>query len=228
MDDRDRLLEVLNKQEPFNEDIQKRVGRDRAVVYAVYLIENNNIEATFQRVSIALFKLFPESFSFSEFPEYPDSRSVRNCLWHCAHKSKEWLVGSDKTHYNTTEKGKEIVQIFLKLIEGGMNIEALPYGLQLKGKTKNGLTTKPRDKEQHFLSEIIKKSGGYSKFINYNKDNIKSIDVKKSLGGDRYSPTSYLHDKLIESLRYSENYNEKDIELYLKWIKENWSKLMED
>ena len=227
MKDKQKLLEILNKHKPFNEDIQKKVGRDRAVVYAIYLIESNNLEPTFQRICIVSFKLFPESFSFPEFPEFPDSRTVRYCITHCTDKSKGWVIGSSKTTFNLTEEGREVSQIFLNLIEKDMDVKTLPYNMQLRGKTKKELATKPRDKEINILTEI-KESEGYSKFVNDNEESIKSIDVRKSLGGDRYSPLTYLNDRLTQSIKYCKIYKEKDVEPYLKWIKNNWSKLMSD
>lgn len=104
LEEKEKVLDILKRHEVFKEDIQKKIGRDRALVYSVYLLENNSIEATFQRICVVSFKLFPESFSFPEFSEFPDSRIIRNCLWHCVHKSKEWLTGSDKTKYSLTEK----------------------------------------------------------------------------------------------------------------------------
>tara|TARA_Y100000310_G_scaffold344459_1_gene457338 strand:- start:4368 stop:5087 length:720 start_codon:yes stop_codon:yes gene_type:complete len=224
MEDKNKLMDLLNKHEPFKENIQKKVGRDRAVVYAVHLLEINNIEATFQRICICAFKLFPESFAFVEFPEFPDSRIVRNCLWHCVHKAKEWLIGSDKTHYNTTEKGKDIVNIFQRLLKNKMDLKSLPYSLQIKGLTKKEMTTKSSDKEVNYLNEI-KNSKAYSLFKT-KKEEIQSNDIKKSLGGDRYSSSPYLKDKLSKALDYCKLINEKNVESYLKWIKKNWIKLM--
>lgn len=148
---KEEIDNLLKTHQPFKEAIQKKIGRDRVVVYAVYLLENKNIEPTFQRICLVVFKLCPESFSFTEFPEYPDSRIVRNCLWHCVHSSKNWLIGSDKTHYTITEKGQEIVQIFIKFVGSNLDTKTLPFELQLKGITKKELTTKPTDTEIRLL-----------------------------------------------------------------------------
>lgn len=226
MEEKEKLFDILKQHEIFKEEIQKKLGRDRAIVYSVYLLENNRIEATFQRVCLVSFKLFPESFSFPEFPEFPDSRVVRNCLWHCVHKSKEWLVGSDKTKYGLTEKGKDIVTIFLKLIKNKMDIQSLPLSFQLKGVTKKELVTKPMDAEVNYIKEI-QKSKAYELFIK-NKEGIKSIDIKKSLGGDRYSPSSYLRDKLSRATKACEMTDSREVKSYLNWVSNNWSQLMGD
>ena len=61
---REKLLDILKMHKPFKEEIQKKVGRDRSIIYVVNLIESNDIEPTFQRICVTAFKIFPESFSF--------------------------------------------------------------------------------------------------------------------------------------------------------------------
>jgi len=226
MNEREKLIEILNKHEKFNEDIQKKVGRDRSIVYSVSLLEKENIDATFQRICVVSFKLFSESFSFPEFPEFPDSRLIRNCLWHCVHSSKGWLIGSDKTTYNTTEKGKEVVSIFLNLMKNNMDIKALPLDLQVKGITKKEAVTRPRDTELNFIKEI-KESKAFYKYKG-NRNSISAVEIMKSLGGDRYSSISFLKEKLEKAKMACRMANDSDVELYIKWVEDNWSMLIGD
>ena len=222
MEIKQKLFEILKENKPFNEGIQKKVGRDRAIVYGVYLLGEYEIEPTFQRICVTCFKLFPESFSFVEFPEYPDSRVVRNCIWHCVHASKGWLVGSDKTKYSVTEKGKDdVIPIFKKLIDSNMDIDSLPYFLKMRGVTKRELVTKPVDKEGNIIQEI-KQSKGFELFKG-NKEEIRSVDIKQSIGGDRYVSEVFLNKKLKEAFEACELINDKEVKSYLEWIKENWS-----
>ncbi len=224
METKDLLFEKIKNHKIFSEDIQKKVGRDRSVVYAVDFLQKYNIDATFQRICIVCFKLFPESFSFSEFLQYPDSRSIRNCLWHCVHKSKGWLIGSDKTKYNVTEKGKEIVDIFVKILDKGADIDSLPFSLKIRGKSRKDYTTKQPDKEVQYITEI-KHSIAFKLFKEKNTE-IKSLDIKKSLGGDRYSPWTYLYNKLLQGIKDSEIANDNEVKQYLYWLKDNWTKLI--
>lgn len=215
--DKDKFFSLIHNAKTFSENIQKKLGRDRAVSYTVYFLINNHVEATFQRICVAVYKLFPESFSLSEFPEYLDSRTVRNCLWHCTHKSKGWLTGSDKTHYSITEKGKEEILVF-ETLKNSNNPEELPIKFKLR---KKDLVTKPKDKEINYLSEI-KNSTAFIKFVSSNLNEISLLEIKKSLGGDRYSSLSYFEDKIKFILDISQSYNEKMVIKYLAWIKENW------
>jgi hypothetical protein len=221
MDEKNKTLYLLTKHEFFNENVQKKVGRDRSTVYAVYLLESNKIEPTFQRICIVCFKLFPESFSFPEFSEFPDSRIVRNCLWHCVYKTKGWLVGSDKTKYSITEKSRiEVIPIFLKLLDSKMNVEeSLPHSMKVRGKE---LVTKSIDKEGKIIQEI-KQSKGFQLF-NGKREEIKSFDIKQSLGGDRYVSEAFLNKKLKEAVEACMLLNDNNVISYLKWIEENWNK----
>lgn len=218
MTDKERLIEILADQRKFDENVQKKLGRDRAIIYSVYLLEKHNFSPTFQRICVVSSKLFPESFSLTEFSEFPDSRVVRNCLWHCVHKSKGWLQGSDKTKYNITEKGKDIISIFLKLLDNNMDVSTISLGNN-RNNAKKELVTRPVDSEMDFLSDI-KKSNAYLAFMN--NQELKSIDIKKSLRGDRYSSPAYLNNNLDKAQRIAEMYDDKDILRYLVWVRDNW------
>ena len=215
MNEKDKIMEGLKKEKRFSEEIQKKIGRDRAIIYSVSILEKIGVPATFQRICVVSQKIFPESFSLTEFPEYLDSRTVRNCLWHCTHK--EWLIGSDKTKYNLTSKGKEEISVVFGKIRNSQNIENLPLKLRM---SKKSLTTKPQDDEINYLNEI-KKTRAYSKFITNNFKEISSFEIKKSLGGDRYSPLSYFQNKIKSLKEMAKKNKEKKIEEYLNWIDKN-------
>lgn len=214
MTEKERIIRLLKKHDVFPESIQKKLGRDRAVVYAVYLLNKQNISATFQRICVVLHKLFPESFSFTEFPEYLDSRNIRNCLWHCRDEKKGWLIGSDKTKYELSKKGEEIASNIEKLIRKGMDIKNLPLELR-KGKEK---VTKPID--DSYLVKEIKDSNAYKKFLK--KKELQKLDIVFSLGGDRYSSKSFLEKQLKTALEKAKNRDEKKVVSFLVWVKKNW------
>lgn len=214
MNEKNRIIDSLKKRNSFPETIQKKIGRDRSVTYAVYFLNKNNIEPTFQRICVVLYKLFPESFSFTEFPEYLDSRNIRNCLWHCTHNN--WLIGSDKTKYKLSEEGEKIALEIEKLDKNKMDIKSLP----LKLRKKKDFVTKPID--DSYLVKEIKDSKGYKKFSE--KQELQKLDIALSLGGDRYSSKNFLEKQLKIALEKAKVMNEKDIIPYLLQIKKDWGK----
>lgn len=215
MSDKEKVITLVRSLKSLSEEIQKKLGRDRGIVHAVSLLENNKIDATFQRICLVSYKLFPESFSLTEFPDVLDSRIVRNCLWHCTHVSKGWLIGSDKTNYSTTQKGKEEISFFSKLKDGA-DIENLPLKFKLR---KNDLITKSNDKDVNYLTDI-QKSAAFSKFMNGKLEEISSLEVRKSLGGDRYSSSVYIQNKMKRMIDIATFYKESEVLNYLIWIKE--------
>jgi len=212
--ERKEIINLLKKSKVFPEAIQKKIGRDRAVVYVVYFLTKNSIEATFQRICVVSHKLFPETFSFTEFPEHLDSRNIRNCLWHCRDEKKAWLIGSDKTKYELSEKGKKISLEIEKVNEQGMGIHALP----LKLRKKKDLLTKAVD-DSYIINEI-KSSSAFKKFLE--KKDLQKLDIILSLGGDRYSSKNFIEKQLKDALKKAKNRNEKRVVQYLLLVNENW------
>ena len=219
---RKEIDEILKHHKIFSEDIQNKiVNKDKAVTYATYLLTKNNVEATMQRICYVVFKLFPESFSFPEFPDFFDSRTIRNCLWHCRDKSKAWIEGTDKSHYILTSKGKDVISEVIEIVNNDMKIENIS-----KYQDKN-YRTHIHDKEMNFLKNTILESKSFKLFFKKDKDKIRSVDVKKSLGGDRYSSESFLKNKHFEATKLNTSYlRNKVLEEYLLWVKENWEVLV--
>lgn len=215
---RSEIDKILKNHKVFPEEIQnKLVNKDKAVTYATHLLLQNNIEATMQRICYVVFRLFPESFSFPEFPDFFDSRTIRNCLWHCRDKGKAWLEGTDKTHYNITPKGKAAIEEVIKIVNKDMKVE------NLNNYSNKNYRTHISDKEINFLKETILESKSFKLFADNNIEKIKSIDIKKSLGGDRYSSESFLKNNHFRALEWNKNYlKNRKIKEYLDWIQKNW------
>ena len=214
MDEKEKITKLSKDHNVFPESIQKKLGRDRMVVYAVYLLNKDNIGATFQRICVVLHKLFPESFSLTEFPEYLDSRTIRNCLWHCTHK--HWLIGSDKTKYDLSESGGKVSLEIERLDKRGANIDDLP----IKFKKSKDLITKSMD--DSYLIKEIKDSEAYKKFLG--KKELLKLDIILSLGGDRYSSKDFLETQLKTALEKARSRNEEEVTSYLLWVERYWRK----
>ena len=212
MNEKEKIIRLSKDHNIFPESIQKKLGRDRIVVYAVHILKKNNISATFQRICVVLHKLFPESFSLTEFPEYLDSRTIRNCLWHCTHK--HWLIGSDKTKYDLSEEGKKVSLEIERLDKKGVGIEDLP----IKFKKSKDLITKPVD--DSYLVKEIKDSNAYKKFLG--KKKLQKLDIILSLGGDRYSSKDFIEKQLKIALEKAKSRNEEEVISYLLWVERNW------
>jgi hypothetical protein len=50
------------------------LDKDRLILIVIDYLNSKNIETTFDKLTVAAFKLFPKKFSLIGFPEYPDAK----------------------------------------------------------------------------------------------------------------------------------------------------------
>lgn len=218
-----KFKQIFDLSSPYNEKLQASLGRDRLLVYVIYLLKKNKIEPLFQRISVMAHKLFPDSFSLTEFKEYPDTRIVRNTLWHCVDKSKEWLSGSDKSGYSLTKKGEEIAYQIENLLENKISLDVVKAKQNIK---KIEFETIMSDKEKKFVSEL-RDTKAYQDYLG--KKKLRAIDVKIALLGTRYTSLDILKDNLSKFIEYASKFEKyKDISKFLIYLDDNWKKVFED
>ena len=211
---------IFNSIKPYDEKLQSNLGRDRLIVYIVYLLEKNKIEPLFQRISVLGHKLFPESFSLTEFMEYPDTRIIRNTLWHCVDKNKQWLRGSDKSAYTLTRNGQEIASQISDFLDKKISLDHIKLKQNIKKKEYETIMS---DKEKKFVFDL-KDTKAYQDFIN-NKS-LRAIDIKLALLGTRYTPEDILKSNLHKFIDYASKFEKyKGIHSFLIYLEKNWKKL---
>jgi hypothetical protein len=81
------------------------MDKDRLILISIDHLNSKNIESTFDKLTVATFKLFPKKFSLIGFPEYPDAKTVNDCV-----KTKKRVFGNAQTGYKVTEKGKYFLE----------------------------------------------------------------------------------------------------------------------
>lgn len=221
--DLQKFKQIFNSSSPYAEKLQASLGRDRLLMYVIYLLKKNKIEPLFQRISVMAHKLFPDSFSLTEFKEYPDTRIVRNTLWHCVDKSKEWLSGSDKSGYNLTKKGEEIANQIENLLENKISLDIVKAKQNIK---KVEFETIMSDKEKKFVSEL-KSTKAYQDYLA--KKTLRAIDVKMALLGTRYTSLGILRDNLYKFIEYASRFDKyKEISEFLGYLKDSWKRIFEE
>ncbi len=143
------------------------VDKDRLILYVIHYLESRKIEATFDKITITAFKLFPKKFSLVGFPEYPDAKTVNDCVFlHCV-KTKNWVSGNAQTGYKITERGGYFLDEANKMLEGKIKITK-KYG------------TVPRRKEFTFIS-LLKGTIAFKKYFQGKKDEIKNSEILEAL-----------------------------------------------
>jgi len=208
------ISEFIEECKPIEEDRYSHINKDRLVLYAVYLLEKNNIEPTFEKIVVTAFKLFPKRFSLLGFPMYPDARWIYYSLWHCVYAPKKWLTGTTTSGYRITAKGTQIAHATLEAFSG-------------KVYAPKKVAQKQRRKEIYFLG-LIEKSIAFKKFLSENLDQITEMEIRIMLRTRKDTPKSILTNNFKKYIEYAQLADEPKILEFLKYLQNSnrWAKLL--
>jgi hypothetical protein len=123
---------------------------DRLFLRAIYVFLEKNEQRTIQWEDVvkSCFELFPETFSFEKYNEWPDTWKIHNCMWRCRNQ-RQWIMGDAKVGISLTEIGKTI---------GSVKLEDKSF--KDVAERKVGIGTDPR------LLNYIKESSLFKQYLN--------------------------------------------------------------
>lgn len=166
------------------------LGVDQLLTYAANRILQNGEECTLERLVYECFTLFPKKFSFSRYPQWPDStriyRSCRRCL-----QDNKWLSGSFKDGFQMKSEGEKI---------------ALDVGVKLKDPaTINQKVRQPiktRGKEEAVI-RYLRKSESFNRWEQDKTSfKISESELRSLLNATLETPINTLKDNIVY---YKEN-----------------------
>lgn len=90
----------------FNEDLYKGARITDLILFGINLVIENKEKCTFERLIKECFTLFPQVFSFSQYPQWPDSlkfdRQLRTL------RKRKLIIGDPKTTFSLTKIGQKM------------------------------------------------------------------------------------------------------------------------
>jgi len=180
------------------------MDKDRLILLVIDCLNSKDIETTFDKLTVAAFKLFPKKFSLIGFPEYPDAKTVNDCVFlHCA-KTKGWIFGNAQTGYKITEKGEYFLDEAKKMLEGKIKVTR-KYG------------TVPRRKEFTFIN-LLKKTAAYKKYSQNKKEGISNSEILEALKVSASGSKEIVEKHLKKYLEYASNINDSSAVEFLEFI----------
>lgn len=199
---------------PIDEYKYAHIDKDRLVLYAANLLEENRIEPTFEKIVATAFKLFPKRFSLLGFPMYPDARWIYYSLWHCVYPPKEWLSGNPTSGYHLTPKGKKTVSEILAAMSG-------------KIYAPKEVALKQRRKEIYFLN-LLEKSSAFQKYISGKADDISEVEIRIMLRTRKDTPREVVALNFKKYLEYATVADRPKIREFLEHIETShkWAHLL--
>ncbi|TSA24003.1 hypothetical protein D4R71_07675 [bacterium] len=203
---------MINNQQQIIANIQsiefakyQNIDLDHLTMYTIGILDELNVDLSYENVVVAAFKLFPQKFSLNGFEDYPDSDRTRNSLNRCT-MNKKWLGGKALHGFEIIEKSKYIISESKKKI----------LGISIN---KQNIKSKTRRKEL-ILSEI-KKTSAFQKYINSDIDDINESDICYLLQGTLDTKKSILLDNFILLKLYAKELKNREILGFIKILEEN-------
>jgi len=195
---RERIMAVCSE---FPIDKYSNFGLNDLMVFAVKLLENNQIPATFENVTFAAHSMFPFKFGLSGYEDMPDSARVNRALLHLTPKYRNWLQGNGSKGYALNDAGREA---------------AAKADAELRsGKTMSRSGGSPRTKYE-VEGPMIKSSSAYQKYSRGQP--ILKWEVFALLGGFPYTPSKQLRRRMNELLTVARDASDSAVVAFLEKV----------
>lgn len=106
----------------FTENIYLKFPSDQLITFAILSVKRNKDECTFERLVKECFTLFPKSFGFYRYPDWPDSLKLDRPLRDL--RLKRFISGSNQTRFDLTTLGeKYAIEIEKRLLGNHQQIK---------------------------------------------------------------------------------------------------------
>ena len=89
-----------------DEELYKKAKITNLILFGINSVIENKEKCTFERLIKECFTLFPEIFSFSKYPQWPDSLKLDRQLRTL--RKRKLITGDPKTSFSLTKLGKKI------------------------------------------------------------------------------------------------------------------------
>jgi len=96
----------------FDEELYKKRSINELILFTIYSIIGNGEKCTFERLIKECFTSFPKAFSFSQYPQWPDSRKLDRPLRTL--RKRKLIIGDPKTSFSLTKLGKKVAEEIVK------------------------------------------------------------------------------------------------------------------
>ncbi|MBD3207859.1 MAG: hypothetical protein GF370_00165 [Candidatus Nealsonbacteria bacterium] len=93
------------KKDKIDEELYKRASINDLILFALFVLEEEEKEASFERLTKKCFQLFPKVFALSDQQKWPDTRKLDRPLR--ALRNYGFITGSPQSIFKLTQKGKK-------------------------------------------------------------------------------------------------------------------------
>jgi hypothetical protein len=204
----ERLKEICKT---FSPESYRLIDNNRLAVYVIALLIENNLQATQESITVALYLMFPEKFSLVGFSEYPDGERVTRTLLQLGKKYRNWAIGNRHVGYSLNDTGKLVFEQTKKLLHS-------PDITEVRKKTPKQRTIDP--------DVVVKEIEQSALFRAYKSDAQNCPDefsIWELLRALPYTPKGALIERLRNMTESAKASGRDDIVDFLEWVKARFS-----
>lgn len=199
----------------YNLKLYSNISLDELVTYSIYILLEENKEATFENIVAKCYELFPEKFSLIGYPQWPDSARVNKSWLRCRTDFK-YIKGSVKNGFHLTSKGLEIVEKIQKRLKR-------PIAEKIVVSQKKA---QARTKEEQFINEL-EKSEVFQRYLREKEETeISHFEFCDMLYCTLESSVSALNENLSKLKEYAQKYNRTELITFLLFVETEFSHVL--
>jgi len=180
----------------FAEERYKNIPKENLIIFSIYSVAKTGETCSLERLIKECFALFPKSFGFSRYPEWPDSLKFDRPLRTL--RERGWIVGGAKVLFSLTKFGEKIA----KETEDALTASILnrkPAQKSLRGADTN-------------LVNFLKESLAFKKFLEDRKSfSITEMELRGLLRCTLETPQRVLRQNLQYSKNLAKEYREQEL-----------------
>ena len=205
---------------PYKLELYQGEALAKLTAVGILKLHNAEIDASFENITVVLYKLFPEKYSLVGFPEFPDTLRVNRAMTsHCI--TAGYIDGTLKRNsYFLTPKGRIVAEDLLDQIGSGIMTKVKRSGL--------------KDSKYIRLVKGVSDTTGFEKFSAKHLKEIKKFDVCESLHCTIDADEEHLKRNLETLTQHAINTKKisnfavisESVLEYLQYIESNWEELM--
>lgn len=184
----------------FDEKLYQRIEIGKQIVFAIYSVNRNGEECSFERLVKECFTLFPKTFGFYRYPQWPDSLRLDRPLRTL--REKGWITGSPKTVFSVTRFGEQVAREVERTLTG----KSIPDG---------PIRTIAKGQEAKLIDEL-KQNPVYARFQQDREHfSISETELRRMLHCTLETPLRVVKDSLQYYRNLAEECEEEELHEFL-------------
>ena len=206
--------ELIRDLKPYDATLYENIVYAELAVYVLDLLQKNNIPTSLENISVALFRLFPEKFSLTGYPQYPDVTRINRTLLQLRPKYRNWASGKIITGVSLTRNGARKAQdVQLKL--SGV-VQQTP---SKRSKSAANPVTLEIDKEL----QRIEASALFERWKRGVMEQATTMEFLLMIGAYSYTPPNAIRDRVDYLMQIASQFNRDDILHFLKDLRKRFA-----